>query len=113
MSPNQPPPISTALLIALLSSSATAAEQAVEEEIIVTATFHGTALMDEAGSVTVLGGESAADRAARHVEELLGLAPNVNWSTGASRSRFVQVRGIGDLEQYSEPKYYPAVGVTV
>ena len=107
------PSFPTALLVALFSLGATAAEQVVEEEIIVTATFHGTSLMDEPGSVTVLGGDSAADRAARHVEELLGLAPNVNWSTGASRSRFVQVRGIGDLEQYSEPKYYPAVGVTV
>ena len=89
------------------------AEERVEEEIIVTATFNGTSLMDEPGSVTVLAGDVAADRAARHVEELLGLAPNVSWSTGASRSRFVQVRGIGDLEQYSEPKYYPAVGVTI
>ena len=105
--------LSTVLLFALLSPGAAAAEEMIEEEIIVTATFHGTSLMDEPGSVTVLGGDSAADRAARHVEELLGLAPNVSWSTGASRSRFVQVRGIGDLEQYSEPKYYPAVGVTI
>ncbi|MCY4214875.1 MAG: TonB-dependent receptor [Gammaproteobacteria bacterium] len=103
----------TAVLIALASLGAMAAEKVIEEEIIVTASFHGTALMDEPGSVTVLSGGSVADRAARHVEELLGLAPNVGWSTGASRSRFVQVRGIGDLEQYSEPKYYPAVGLTV
>ena len=103
----------TAVLIALASLDAMAAEKVIEEEIIVTASFHGTALMDEPGSVTVLGGGSVADRAARHVEELLGLAPNVGWSTGASRSRFVQVRGIGDLEQYSEPKHYPAVGLTV
>jgi len=105
--------LSTALLAATLGPAVAAAEEVIEEEIIVTATFHGTALMDEPGSVTVLGGDSAADRAARHVEELLGLAPNVSWSTCASGSRFVQVRGIGDLEQYSEPKYYPAVGLTV
>ncbi len=105
--------LTTAVLITLTSLGAMAAEEVVEEEIIVTATFHGTALMDEPGSVTVLGGGSATDRAARHVEELLGLATNVGWSTGASRSRFVQVRGIGDLEQYGEPKYYPAVGLTV
>ena len=103
----------TALLIAALGPGAAVGEDMIEEEIIVTATFHGTALMDEPGSVTVLDGGSASDRAARHIEELLGLAPNVSWSTGASRSRFVQVRGIGDLEQYGEPKYYPAVGVTV
>ena len=102
-----------ALLIALLPSGAAAAEGMIEEEIIVTATYHGTALMEEPRSVTVLGSEAAANRAARHVEELLGLAPNVSWSSGASRSRFLQVRGIGDLEQYSEPKYYPSVGLTI
>ena len=103
----------TTLLIALLSSGAVAAEAMMEEEIIVTATFHGTSLMDEPGSITVLSGDLATDRAARHIEELLGAAANVGWSAGASRSRFVQVRGIGDLEQYSEPKYYPAVGLTI
>ena len=107
------PSLSTTLLMALLSPCAAAAEGMIEEEIIVTATFHGDSLMDQPGSVTVLGSESATDRAARHIEDLLDLAPNVSWSAGASRSRFVQVRGIGDLEQYSEPKYYPAVGVTI
>ncbi len=106
------PTLCATLLLALPVSGAVA-EEMVEEEIIVTATFHGTSLMEEPRSVTVLGSESAANRAARHVEELLGLAPNVNWSSGASRSRFLQVRGIGDLEQYSEPKYYPSVGLTI
>ena len=102
------------ILVALLNpGTAVPADEMVEEEIIVTATFHGTSLTDEPHSVTVLGGDLATGRGARHIEELLGLAPNLSWSTGASRSRFLQVRGIGDLEQYGEPKHYPAVGLTI
>ena len=106
-------PMLCATLLLALPVPGAVADEMIEEEIIVTATFHGTSLMEEPRSVTVLGSESAANRAARHVEELLGLAPNVSWSSGASRSRFLQVRGIGDLEQYSEPKYYPSVGLTI
>ncbi len=106
-------PASLAALLLALAVPAAVADQLIEEEIIVTATFHGAALMEAPASVTVVDGESASDRAARHIEELLGLAPNLSWSTGASRSRFLQVRGIGDLEQFAEPKYYPAVGVTI
>ena len=103
----------TFVLIILLGSAQAMAEERIEEEIIVTASFHGTSLMDEVRSVSVIDEDAVARRAARHVEELLGLAPNVSFSSGASRSRFVQVRGVGDLEQYGEPKYYPAVGITI
>ncbi len=89
------------------------AEPAIEEEIVVTAVFRDTSLMDSAGSATVLAAGMAADRGALHLEEILGIAPNIGWSSGASRSRFLQVRGIGDLERYAEPKYYPAVGLIV
>ena len=101
------------LLASFFSFAASAGEPAIEEEIIVTAVFRDTSLMDGAGSVSVLGAELAANRAARHLEDILGIAPNISWSSGASRSRYLQVRGIGDLERYAEPKYYPAVGLVV
>ena len=81
------------------------------EEIIVTADFRDSDLAESAGSTTIIKNEKSLDRAARHLEDILSLAPNVTWSAGASRSRFLQIRGIGDLEQYAEPKYYPAVGL--
>ena len=42
---------------------------------------------------------------------MLNAVPNVTWASASSRSRFIQVRGVGDLEQYYDPKYYPSVGM--
>ena len=100
-------------LLLLLTLPAWTDMAPVEEEIVVTAVFRETSLMEKAGSVTVLKESLALDRGALHIEEILGMAPNIGWSSGASRSRFLQVRGIGDLERYAEPKYYPAVGLIV
>lgn len=101
----------TLLALALGASAAHAADDM--EEVIVTADFRQTELMRSAASVSVLGQLQMEERGAQHLEDVLSAAPNVSWSTGASRSRFIQMRGVGDLEQYAEPKYYPAVGVVV
>mgnify|MGYP001178713241 FL=1 len=50
---------------------------------------------------------------AQHLDQLLAISPNTNFSGGASRGRFIQIRGIGDLEQFVDPKAYPSVGLTV
>lgn len=98
----------TGLLTPAVSLSAA---EAVLEEIIVTANFRNSALMDTIGSVSVLGEKMITERAAQHLEDILNAVPNVTWASGASRSRFVQIRGVGDLEQYYDPKYYPSVGM--
>ncbi|WP_188109628.1 TonB-dependent receptor [Pseudohalioglobus sediminis] len=102
---------STLLAIAVAAPGAYSAEEL--EEIVVTADFRQTQLMTSAASVSVLGELQFEERGAQHLEDVLSAAPNVSWSTGASRSRFIQMRGVGDLEQYAEPKYYPSVGVIV
>ncbi|NND66653.1 MAG: TonB-dependent receptor, partial [Halioglobus sp.] len=81
------------------------------EETVVTANYRPTALGATAGSVTVLGAALIEERAARHLQDILNAAPNVTFSAGSSRGRFIQVRGIGDLEQYYDPKFYPSVGL--
>lgn len=88
-----------------------AAEKPSMEEVIVTANFRDTTLMDTVGSVSVVSESTITERAAQHLEDVLNAVPNVTWASGASRSRFVQIRGIGDLEQYYDPKYYPSVGM--
>ena len=82
------------------------------EEIVVTAGFRDRDLMTSPGSATVVDEETARDRAARHLESVLSVAPNINYASGGSRARFIQVRGIGDLEQFIDPKHFPAVGVS-
>ena len=83
------------------------------EEIVVTADFRDAGLMSSAASISVLSEALMEERGAQHIEDILSAAPNISWSTGASRSRFIQIRGVGDLEQYAEPKYYPAVGIVL
>lgn len=103
------------LLVAALAApgGSFAADDEPIEEIIVTAGFRDNALMNAAGSVSVIGHDAAVDRAARHLEDLLALTPNVNFSVGGARARFVQMRGVGDLEQFVDPKHFPSVGIVV
>jgi outer membrane receptor protein involved in Fe transport len=98
--------VSTPELSAQLSTPGTGLE-----EIVVTAKFRDTPLMDAIGSISVVPESTITERAAQHLQDILNAVPNVNWAAGASRARFVQIRGVGDLEQYYDPKYYPAVGV--
>ena len=99
--------IATAVLI----STATVANTAIEE-VIVTADFRDTSLLKTAASITVFDSQTITRRQARHLEQLLNLAPNVNFSSGASRGRFLQIRGIGERSQFIEP-LNPSVGILV
>ena len=82
------------------------------EEIIVTAELRKTPLMQQATSTTVVSSRDISQRAAQHLEEVLNLAPNVNYASGASRSRFYQVRGIGERSQFVEP-LNPSIGLVI
>lgn len=100
-------------LIAVQSADAdTVYADTITEEIVVTADLRDGKLLEIANSVTVLNQEVIEARGARHLEQLLSLAPNVNFASGASRGRFFQVRGIGERSQFTEPRN-PAVGVIV
>lgn len=78
------------------------------EEVTVTATLltAGTAPL----SATVLTEHTQSRRGAAHFEDVITLAPNVAASSGASRSRFFQIRGIGERSQFVEP-VNPSVGI--
>ena len=93
----------------LLSLAGSAMSQEPIEEIVVTGEFRDTALDALPASVSVLDGETVDDRAARHLEEVLALVPNVNLAGGSARSRFFQIRGIGERGQFAEP-FNPSVG---
>ncbi len=82
------------------------------EEVVVTAEFRRTGLMNTASSISVLGAEDIRQRAAQHLEEILNLAPNVNFAGGTSRARYFQIRGVGDRSQFQEP-LNPSVGLRV
>jgi iron complex outermembrane recepter protein len=109
----------TVLSIAVLAvSSAAAASQAVAkpspplEEIIVTASLRDQSAGDTPASITVLGRETLESAGLQHFADVLGMVPNLNWSGGTSRPRFLQLRGVGELEQYQGAPN-PSVGFLI
>jgi len=106
---------SAALVLAVFSVSAIAGavlDNSAIKEIIVSSDFRDNTLLKTPASVTVIDSAAIALRQARHLEQVLNLAPNVNFSSGASRGRFIQIRGIGERSQFIEP-LNPSVGTLV
>jgi outer membrane receptor protein involved in Fe transport len=87
-------------------------ESSVLSEIIIKADFRDINIMDSANSVTVIDTKDFERRDAEHIEQVLNLAPNVNFSSSSSRGKFFQVRGIGERSQYVEP-INPSVGLYI
>lgn len=99
--------------IILANSSLTAqSNTATINEIIVTADYRKSNALDISSSISVVGSEIIEKKNAHHLEEILLNAPNVNSSSGSSRARFYQIRGIGERGQFSEP-LNSSVGVII
>ncbi|MDO3381240.1 TonB-dependent receptor [Gilvimarinus algae] len=97
--------------LALAISAPVYAQQTIEE-IRVTADFRAANLNELATSATVIDERTIKSRGAEHLAQILNIAPNVNFSAGASRGRFFQIRGIGERSQFVEP-VNPSVGLLV
>jgi len=104
-----------ALLTFTEAAQAQAQAQPLQQpvEVIVTTGFRPSTLTDSVGSSTIIGSALIESRGAEHLEAVLGTAANVSMTSAASRARFVQIRGVGDLEQFVGPKHYPSVGVSI
>ncbi|MEH6580452.1 MAG: TonB-dependent receptor [Halioglobus sp.] len=94
------PLATTAVSLVLGTTSVLSAEL---DEIIVTAEFRDTTLLNQPASTTVIGADEITQRAAQHLEDILNIAPNVNYASGASRARFYQIRGVGERSQFQAP----------
>lgn len=88
------------------------AQQTSLEEVVVTAEFIQESVLDLPNSVSVIDSATIETRGAQHLEDLLNLAPNVNFATGASRGRFIQIRGIGERSEFQDP-IISSVGVVI
>ncbi len=98
-------------LYALLGVSLVNAETSIEE-IIVSSDFRQEQLKNIPTSITVIDSEIIDQRNSGHLEQILALAPNVNFAAGASRGRYFQIRGIGERSQFVDP-LNPSVGTYV
>jgi len=101
----------TAIIGCLFSLNSFAFDETIGGKIlVVTAELEDANVLELANSVSVIDAETLQIRNAQHLSEVLNLAPNVNFATGASRGRFIQIRGIGERSEFKEPVNY-SVGV--
>ena len=85
-------------------ANAEQSSESVELDVVtVSADFRNTNVQDLAEAVTVIDAGSIEARSAQHLESVLSFAPNVNFSSGASRGRYFQIRGIGERSQFIDP----------
>jgi len=99
-----------ACAVALVAADLLAQTSSPIEEIVVSADFRRASVDNIAASISVLDAQLIAEKNALHLEDVLRNAPNVNLAAGASRARFIQIRGIGERAQYGAP-LNPSVGL--
>ena len=92
--------------------SAAAEPESDIERVTVYGDFFQQTLSQLSASASVIDDTRVLSRQADHLDGLLRVAPNVNFSAGASRGRFVQIRGIGERSQFAEP-INPSVALMV
>ncbi len=91
-------------------AAVSASEDTAIPTVVVTSGLRSEVLNETPTSVTVADKSVIENHEAVHIEQLVSLAPNVNSTSGASRARFFQIRGIGERSQFIGP-INPSVGV--
>jgi outer membrane receptor protein involved in Fe transport len=95
-------PTTAAIGLVTLAHFAFAGEPPIEE-VVVTAELRRAPVADLPNSISVLEPNDPRGTVVQQLEQILGAAPNVNYASGASRARFLQIRGIGERGQFVEP----------
>ncbi len=99
-------------LAVFAASTLSHADEVALTPVTVEADFRQTDVQQIPEAVTVVGSDDISARSAEHLEQVLSFAPNVNYSSGASRGRFYQIRGIGERSQFIDP-VNPSVGLVI
>jgi outer membrane receptor protein involved in Fe transport len=103
--------VASFISLSLFASAQDQQKQTIER-ITVSSDFRNQDIQALAASVSVLSEQDIESQQAQHIEEMLNLAANLNYASGASRGRFIQIRGIGERSQFAEP-INPSVGFIV
>ncbi|MBU3014901.1 TonB-dependent receptor [Poseidonibacter lekithochrous] len=107
--------ILSALMItsyATLNTTAIADETITLDPIVIGADFREKKLSQTSNSVTLISEGEIYDKASKSFVETLASTPNVNFSSGASKAKYIQIRGIGERSQFETP-VNPSVGIIV
>lgn len=105
--------LSIAISSALLApfSYANEAEQSIER-LSVHGDFRQSSVQQLPGSVAVISEQDIKRQHAQHLDDVLQQLGNVNFAAGASRGRYLQMRGIGERSEFVD-SINPSVGVLV
>ena len=103
--------MSIAATCAIMTISAFA-EETTLDPIVVSADFREENLSQVSSSVAVISEKDIYDKSSQSFVETIASVPNVNFSSGASKAKYIQIRGIGERSQFVTP-INPSVGVIV
>ena len=93
-----------------LATTVSFAEEINLDPIVVGADFRDQNLSQVSNSVSVISEKDIYDKASQSFVETIAATPNVNFSSGGSKARHIQIRGIGERSQFETP-INPSVGI--
>lgn len=103
----------TAALLPLFGASLSVnADDSDLERIVVTGDFQRESIQTLSASASLYSEEEINLRGASYLDEMLGSTANVNFTSGASRGRYIQIRGVGLRSQFVDP-INPSVGLVI
>jgi len=103
----------TATLLPLFAAPIYAnADDTELEKIIVTGDFQQESIQTLSASASLFSENEMNQRGATYLDEMLASAANVNFAAGASRGRYIQIRGVGLRSQFVDP-INPSVGLVI
>uniref|UniRef100_A0A486XWA3 TonB-dependent receptor n=1 Tax=Rheinheimera sp. BAL341 TaxID=1708203 RepID=A0A486XWA3_9GAMM len=82
------------------------------ERINVQGDLRQQSLQSLAGSIAIVSEQDAKRTSAQHLDDLLQQLAGVNFSAGASRGRYIQIRGIGERSEFVD-NINPSVGILI
>lgn len=82
------------------------------DPVVVTSDFRSEKLSKTSNTVSILNYEKLADKSSAPFESVIGQVPNINFTSGASRAHYIQIRGIGERSQFISP-INPSVGLII
>ena len=78
--------------------------------IVVSSDFRDTTLSKTIGGVAVIPAQKIEEESFNSIENIIRKVANVNYTSGASRAHYFQIRGIGERSQFINP-VNPSVGI--
>ncbi|MDP4693205.1 MAG: TonB-dependent receptor plug domain-containing protein, partial [Opitutales bacterium] len=72
----------------------------LEATTIVTGSLWESELQQTTASVSVISEDALQSSGTQHFQDIVNSIPNLTWTGGSSRPRYIQIRGIGENSQF-------------